>query len=114
MQTTDETVGQYLRAITYLEQKLSHIEMIVAVVPNDNKTRYDAIKKHCCLETGSKCTLFLRHPHDWSFYFFSSESSDQGSFIGKEYVVGVVQDFVANELQIGWKFVAFEYSRDAE
>jgi aubergine-like protein len=30
--------------------KSTRIELIVVIVPNDNKTRYDAIKKLCCLE----------------------------------------------------------------
>lgn len=35
--------------------------MIVAVVPNDNKQRYDAIKKVCCLEVGVPCQVVLHN-----------------------------------------------------
>uniref|UniRef100_A0A914VYH8 Uncharacterized protein n=1 Tax=Plectus sambesii TaxID=2011161 RepID=A0A914VYH8_9BILA len=48
----DDATSAFVQGITNGIEKAGRrrVEMVVCVVPNDNKTRYDAIKKVCCLE----------------------------------------------------------------
>lgn len=43
------------------QQKQQQLDMVVVVVPNDNKTRYDAVKKFCCFDR-SVPTQVIRAP----------------------------------------------------
>jgi len=51
VETEDDSVRAFLEGTRNAVQQKKGIQIVVAVVPNDNKTRYDAIKKYCCLET---------------------------------------------------------------
>lgn len=54
MKLENDRTNTYLEAIVYGREQDPKAQMIVTMLPNDNKTRYDAIKKLCCLDSPSK------------------------------------------------------------
>ncbi len=64
-----DRTSDYLESIQRGREKEPEAQMVVCMVPNDNKTRYDAIKKHCCLDKPSKklcCVHELKRQHSLS------------------------------------------------
>ncbi len=64
MDLENDRIKTYLDAIDYgvaeATKKGSPPAIVLAIIPNDNKTRYDAIKKLCCHDKPSKPLPFHR------------------------------------------------------
>ena len=53
----DDRVTTYIRTLKDIIQP--ELQMVVCIVPNNRKDRYDAIKKTCCLTNPSKYSLVI-------------------------------------------------------
>lgn len=69
-----DRVSEYVEAIQYGCSQIPNARIVVIVVPNDNKTRYDAIKKLCCIDQPGISKFGCYSNLD---FFFSAQPSGQ-------------------------------------